>query len=64
MTEKLALNVEEAAALMGLSKPTMYTVVNRADFPKIYVGRRIVIPRQSFEDWLQKAAARGDRIGH
>lgn len=36
----------------GLSKNTVYALVNRADFPKIRVGRKILIPRDALMRWL------------
>lgn len=41
----------------GLSLPTVYNIVNREDFPKIRYGRKIIIPRESFERWFALAAA-------
>ena len=54
--KKLGMSVAEAAGELGVSRPVMYELVNRADFPKIKVGRRIVIPRQAFAAWLLKEA--------
>jgi len=36
----------------SLSKNTVYALVNRADFPKIRVGRKILIPRDALMRWL------------
>lgn len=38
----------------GLGKNTVYALVNRADFPKIRVGRKILIPRDALNRWLDK----------
>lgn len=54
--DKLGVSVTEAALLLGVSRPTMYNLVNRDDFPKIRVGRRVIIPRQGLEEWMQKEA--------
>ena len=53
---KLALKPAEAAELVGVSLPVMYKLCKRADFPAIHLGRSIVIPRQSLEQWLTKEA--------
>ena len=37
-TDKLALSVTEAAALLGVSRPTVYTLIHRADFPAFKLG--------------------------
>ena len=45
MTERLTLTVEEAAALLGLSRGSAYEAVRRGDIPTIRLGRRILAPR-------------------
>lgn len=51
--EKLALSVAEAAALLGVSKPTMYQLVKREDFKAVVrVGRRTLISRAGLESWI------------
>ena len=56
MTNEHILTVAEAAAFMRISKPAMYEVVHRADFPKIFIGRKILIPRLEFFDWIHREA--------
>ena len=59
ISDKLGLNISEAALLLGVSRPTMYTLVNRDDFPKIRIGRRIIIPKKELEDWMMYASTKG-----
>ena len=50
-------NVKEVAAILGVSRPTAYELVSREDFPSIRVGgRRIVVPCEAFERWMQEQA--------
>lgn len=51
-SEKIALNVSEAAALLGISRPTMYQLLKRPGFPAFKVGTRTLIPREGFLRWL------------
>lgn len=53
--EKLAINVKEAAKLLGIGVANMYTLVHREDFPVIQVGNRLVIPLEAFRRWLDQA---------
>ena len=53
--EKLAINVKEAARMMGIGLASMYTLVHREDFPVIQVGNRMVIPLEAFRRWLDQA---------
>lgn len=57
--EKLTLNSKEAAAALGISLPTFYELANRADFPRIRVGRRVLIPVDSLKEWLAKESNKG-----
>lgn len=57
--DKLTYTVPEIAELIGISKPKAYELINRADFPAIKIGRRIVIPKEEFVLWLG-AEARGE----
>lgn len=59
MSEKLAYNSREAAAALGVSLPTFYELSNRADFPVVRVGRRVLVPVDGLRKWLEKEAANG-----
>lgn len=50
---KATLTVEEAAHLIGVSKPTMYTIAKRPNFPVIHIGRKILICRDALLRWLK-----------
>lgn len=55
-TEKLALSAAEAAQLIGVSKPTVYLLCKREDFPSFYVGGRLLISRRGLEAWIDQQA--------
>lgn len=55
-TEKLALSAAEAAQLIGVSKPTVYLLCKRDDFPSFYVGGRLLISRRGLEEWIEQQA--------
>lgn len=42
----------ELSKILGISKNKTYEVVNRYDFPKIRVGRRIIISKKHFLEWM------------
>lgn len=60
MADKLAFNVSEAARSLGVSRPTMYRLLDRPDFPKVRVGNRVIIPCRLFEEWLEREAGGGE----
>lgn len=57
-TEKIGLNIAEAADLMGISKNLMSELVKYPDFPCIKFKRRIVINKKSLQDWFDKNSGR------
>lgn len=53
--QKLTLSVPEAAALLGISSKTAYTLARRADFPSFHVSaNRVVVSRVGLETWVQQ----------
>lgn len=56
MSEKIALNVTEAAELLGVSRPTVYQLMRREGFPAFNIGSRRVISRAGLERWVEEHA--------
>ena len=55
MNEKLALDVSEAATLIGVSRPTMYQILNRDDVHiDFYVGTRRKVSRKALLEWIEQ----------
>jgi excisionase family DNA binding protein len=54
LNERLALSVEEAGALLGISRDLAYDLVARRQLPSIRLGRRLVVPRRALEDALSR----------
>lgn len=51
----LTVSVEEAAALLGISRALAYELVRRGDLPCLRLGRRVVIPRKAVENFIEAA---------
>lgn len=60
---RMAYTLEEAARIVGVSKPTMLNWVRTPGFPAFRSGKRWVIPAAALEKWLSDLAARGARLG-
>jgi hypothetical protein len=59
-TERPTMSVADAASLIGISKPVMYNITERADCDfLIRVGRKKIIHRTRFLSWLDAQAANG-----
>ena len=46
------LSVEELAAFLGISRVGAYNLAHSEGFPTLRVGKRILIPRDLFLDWM------------
>ena len=56
-SDKLCYDMKSLQEVMPIGKNNLYNLVHSEGFPKIIVGRRILIPKKAFEQWLLTAAA-------
>ena len=56
--EPLAVGTTEAARMMGISRPTLYKLLNRADFPSFRVGGRVLVSVSGLQAWIDRQAAK------
>lgn len=52
MEDKMLLSISKAAAMLGISRPSIYQLIHSADFPIVRLGGRVLIPVKQLEDWL------------
>ena len=52
--EKATYTVKEAAAVIGVSLPTMYEITSREDFPLLRVGRKKLVLKDRLHDWMNE----------
>ena len=52
--EPLAVSAGEAARLLGVSRPTVYQLMGREDFPSFKVGTRTLISVEGLREWIRK----------
>jgi excisionase family DNA binding protein len=55
LTEVRFLTVAEVAAVMRVSKMTVYRLVHAAELPAVRVGRSFRVPEQAVHDYLNDA---------
>ena len=53
---RLTLTVEEAAAVLGISRALAYELVRRGEIPSVRLGRRIVVPVRALHAVLDDAS--------
>ena len=51
---KTTLTIQEAAQMLGVSKPKMYELAKQKGFPALHIGKRIVISTVAFQEWMQR----------
>ena len=50
----LMLNAEDVQHVMNISQAGAYQLMHRADFPTILIGKRMVVPRDKFLEWIEE----------
>ena len=55
LTEVRLLTVAEVAAILRLSKMTVYRMVNRGALPALKVGRSVRIPEHVVDEYLLRS---------
>lgn len=56
--ERLAVSIPEAAALLSVSKPTMYEITKRSDFTAAFrVGGRTLVSVAGLQSWIERQTA-------
>lgn len=50
---KLTLSISETADTLGVSRPTVYSLLHKSDFPAFKVGNRTLISRSGLERWIE-----------
>lgn len=50
--EHITVSVTEAAKLLGVSKPTVYKLMEGQGLPHIKLNRRTVIPVDRLREWV------------
>ena len=52
--ERLTLTVEEAGALLGISRALAYEMARTGRLPTLRFGKRIVVPKKAIESMLER----------
>ncbi|RQD68655.1 MAG: DNA-binding protein [Tindallia sp. MSAO_Bac2] len=50
----VTITVGEVAEVLGISRTGAYEVVKSEGFPCLKVGRRLLIPRDQFINWIER----------
>lgn len=58
--DKLTYSPTETAQVLGVSRPTVYQLMKRADFPAFKVGSRTLVSADGLRAWVQAQVERGE----
>lgn len=59
MADKLTYSAAETAEVLGVSRPVVYTLIKRNDFPCFKVGSRTLISADGLREWVRQQAKTG-----
>ena len=48
------LNAEDISEVLGIAISTTYELMKQKGFPSLKIGRRYVVERENFIEWVQK----------
>jgi len=51
-------SVDDIQRLLGIGRNSAYKLMRNKDFPTVYVGSRIIIPADLFQNWINSQASK------
>ena len=52
----LSLRADDVASVLGISRANAYTLMHSKDFPTIFIGKRMLVPKDKFLAWIEEQA--------
>lgn len=53
----LTLQASDLSSILGISRAGAYALMHRKEFPTLFIGKRMVVPRDKFFQWLDSQLA-------
>ena len=50
----LSLRAEDVASVLGISRANAYTLMHAKSFPTIFIGKRMLVPKDKFLAWIEE----------
>lgn len=50
----LSLSANQVATVLGISRANAYILMRREGFPTIFIGKRMIVPRDILSEWIEK----------
>ena len=55
----IVLNADQLAQALGISRANAYQLMHSKGFPTIQIGKRMLVPKDKFLEWLDSKAEKG-----
>ena len=55
----LFLNVKDLSKALGIAPSSCYELMHEKDFPSIRIGKRLVVQRETFIEWVDEQSKGG-----
>lgn len=52
----LSLSANEVALVLGISRAKAYSLMHAKNFPTIFIGKRMIVPKDKFLAWMDDRA--------
>ena len=53
----ITLSANQVAQVLGISRANAYTLMHSKGFPTIQIGKRMVVPKNKFIEWMEAQTA-------
>lgn len=53
----LTLNADQVGQVLGISRSLAYELLRSKEFPTVRIGKRMLVPKDRFIEWLSKQAS-------
>lgn len=50
----VALNADQVAAVLGISRAGAYNLMRSEGFPTLFIGKRMIVPKDRLLTWMDK----------
>ena len=57
----LFLNVNDLSKALGIAPSSCYELMHKKDFPSIRIGKRLVVQREKFIEWVDEQSKGGGK---
>jgi len=57
----LFLNVKDLSKALGIAPSSCYELMHEKDFPSIRIGKRLVVQREKFIEWVDEQSKGGGK---